>query len=234
EHMGGKVAARREATAAGVPVVPGALEPAGSSDAVRALAAEYGYPIAIKAVGGGGGRGLRVVAAASDVDAPFERPRREAESAFKNPQLYIEKYLDDPRHIEIQVLADAHGQAIHLGERDCSIQRRHQKLIEECPSPALSPELRAGIGAAAVALARLVGLVGAVTLEFLFQDGRFYFLEVNPRIQVEHTVTEMVMGVDLVQAQLRLAQCEPLWIAQEQVRPRGHAIECRINAEDPA
>jgi acetyl-CoA/propionyl-CoA/long-chain acyl-CoA carboxylase, biotin carboxylase, biotin carboxyl carrier protein len=234
ERMGGKVAARRVATAAGVPVVPGALEPVESPDAVRALAAEYRYPIAIKAVGGGGGRGLRVVAAASDVEAAFESARREAESAFKNPQLYVEKYLDNPRHIEIQVLADAHGQVIHLGERDCSIQRRHQKLIEECPSPALSPELRAEMGVAAVALARSVGYVGAGTLEFLFQDGQFYFLEMNTRIQVEHTVTEMVTGVDLVQAQLRIARCEPLWIAQEQVCPRGHAIECRINAEDPA
>src|SRR5262245_54420583 len=234
DRMGGKVAARREATAAGVPVVPGTLEPIESPEIVRSLADEYGYPIAIKAVGGGGGRGLRVVRAADEVAAAFESARREAESAFKNPELYVEKYLDDPRHIEIQVLADAHGNVIHLGERDCSIQRRHQKLIEECPSGVLTPQLRATMGAAAVALTQSVGYVGAGTLEFLFQDGQFYLLEMNTRIQVEHTVTEMVTGIDLVQAQLRIARGERLWLTQEQVTWRGHAIECRINAEDPA
>jgi acetyl-CoA/propionyl-CoA carboxylase, biotin carboxylase, biotin carboxyl carrier protein len=234
ERMGGKVAARREATAAGVPLVPGTLEPIGTADQVRALGEEYGYPLVIKAVGGGGGRGMRVVAAPADVEAAFESARREAESSFKDPQVYVEKYFDDPRHIEIQILADSYGHVIHLGERDCSIQRRHQKLIEECPSPALTTELRAEMGAAAAALTRAVGYVGAGTLEFLFQGSRFYFLEMNTRIQVEHTVTEMVTGVDLVQAQLRIARGEPLWIAQEQVGWRGHAIECRINAEDPA
>ncbi len=234
ERMGGKVAARREATAAGVPVVPGALEPVATPQAVQALAEEYGYPIAIKAVGGGGGRGLRVVHGPEEVPAAFESARREAESAFKNSQLYVEKYLTNPHHIEIQVLADAHGAVIHLGERDCSVQRRHQKLIEESPAVVITPALREQMGAAAVALTRSVGYTGAGTLEFLFQDGRFYFLEMNTRIQVEHTVTEMVTGIDLVRAQIRIAQGEPLWCTQEQVAWRGHAIECRINAEDPS
>jgi acetyl-CoA/propionyl-CoA carboxylase biotin carboxyl carrier protein len=234
ERMGGKVAARNEAVAAGVPLVPGSLAAVESPDHVRALAAEYGYPVAIKAVGGGGGRGLRVVGSPAEADAAFESARREAESAFKNSELYVEKYLQNPRHIEIQVLADMYGAVIHLGERDCSIQRRHQKLIEECPGPAVSAELREQMGTASVALARSVGYVGAGTLEFLFQDGNFYFLEMNTRIQVEHTVTEMVTGIDLVQAQLRIARGERLWIAQDQVCWHGHAIECRINAENPA
>ncbi|HEU5099557.1 MAG TPA: acetyl-CoA carboxylase biotin carboxylase subunit [Roseiflexaceae bacterium] len=234
ERMGGKTSARREASAASVPIVPGTLEPVETADEVRALGQQFGYPLAIKAVGGGGGRGLRIVAGPAEVEAALESARREADSAFKNPDLYVEKYLGDPRHIEIQLLADTHGNVVHLGERDCSIQRRHQKLIEECPSSVLTPELRASMGAAAVALARSVGYVGAGTLEFLFQDQKFYFLEMNTRIQVEHTVTEMVTGIDLVRAQLRIARGERLWIAQEQIGWRGHAIECRINAEDPA
>ncbi len=233
ERMGGKTAARREAQAAGVPVVPGTLHAVNSPAEVLELGREYGFPIAIKAVGGGGGRGFRVVLSANEVTHAFESARREAEVGFGNPEVYVEKYLTDPRHIEIQVLADAHGNVIHLGERECSIQRRHQKLIEECPSPAISAELRAEMGTAAVALARSVGYISAGTLEFMLQDGRYYFLEMNTRIQVEHTVTEMVTGVDLVQAQIRIAQGEPLWFTQTDVVWRGHAIECRINAEDP-
>jgi acetyl-CoA/propionyl-CoA carboxylase biotin carboxyl carrier protein len=234
ERMGGKTAARREATAAGVPLVPGTLEPVEELDEVARLGEQFGYPIAIKAVGGGGGRGLRVVRAAAEIAEGFAAARREAETAFKNGALYVEKYLDNPRHIEIQILADGQSNAVHLGERDCSVQRRHQKLIEEAPSPALTPELRAEMGAAAVRLARSVGYVSAGTLEFLFQDGQYYFLEMNTRIQVEHTVTEQVYGVDLVKAQLRIARGEPLWLRQEDLTPRGHAIECRINAEDAA
>jgi acetyl-CoA/propionyl-CoA carboxylase, biotin carboxylase, biotin carboxyl carrier protein len=232
ERMGGKTAARREATNAGVPVVPGTLEPLDDLAEISRLADEFGYPIAIKAVGGGGGRGLRVVRAPNEIADAFASARREAETAFKNGALYVEKYLPSPRHIEIQLLADTHGNVVHLGERDCSVQRRHQKLIEEAPSPALSAELRAEMGAAAVRLAKSVDYVGAGTLEFLFQDGHYYFLEMNTRIQVEHTVTEMVYGVDLVKAQLRIAQGELLWLRQEELVPRGHAIECRINAED--
>ncbi|GAB4117789.1 MAG: acetyl-CoA carboxylase biotin carboxylase subunit [Roseiflexaceae bacterium] len=232
-RMGGKVAARIEAQAAGVPVVPGTMHPVHSADEIQVIGREFGFPIAIKAVGGGGGRGFRVVPTPEDVQSAFESARREAEVGFGNPEVYVEKYLTDPRHIEIQVLADAHGNVIHLGERECSIQRRHQKLIEECPSPVLGEALRASMGAAAVALAKSVGYVSAGTLEFMLQDGQFYFLEMNTRIQVEHTVTEMVTGVDLVRAQLRIAQGEPLWLSQADVRWHGHAIECRINAEDP-
>ncbi|MFV9503833.1 MAG: acetyl-CoA carboxylase biotin carboxylase subunit [Oscillochloridaceae bacterium umkhey_bin13] len=233
ERMGGKTAARREATAAKVPLVPGTLEALDDLAEIRRLGEEFGYPIALKAVGGGGGRGLRVVRNPDEIADAFASARREAETAFKNGALYVEKYLDNPRHIEIQVLADTHGKVVHLGERDCSVQRRHQKLIEECPSPALTPALRAEMGAAAVRLAESVNYVGAGTLEFLYQDGHFYFLEMNTRIQVEHTVTELVYGVDLVKAQLRIAQGEPLWLNQADLTPRGHAIECRINAEDP-
>ena len=233
ERMGGKTAARREATAADVPLVPGTLDSIEDLAEIARLGEQYGYPIALKAVGGGGGRGLRVVRGPAEIAGAFESARREAESAFQNGELYVEKYLENPRHIEIQVLADAHGNAVHLGERDCSVQRRHQKLIEECPSPALSAERRSEMGMAAVRLAQAVGYVSAGTLEFLWQDDRFYFLEMNTRIQVEHTVTEQVYGVDLVKAQLRIAQGEPLWLRQSDLTPRGHAIECRINAEDP-
>jgi acetyl-CoA/propionyl-CoA carboxylase biotin carboxyl carrier protein len=234
ERMGGKVAARREARAAGVPVVPGTMYPVGTLEELRACALEYGYPIAIKAVAGGGGRGFRVVFEESELRHAFESARREAEIGFGNADVYVEKYLTDPRHIEIQVLADTYGNVLHLGERECSIQRRHQKLIEESPSPVITPDVRKRMGEAAVRLAKQVGYVSAGTLEFIYQDGEFYFLEMNTRIQVEHTVTEMVTGVDLVKAQIRIARGERLWLTQDDIMIRGHAIECRINAEDPA
>jgi acetyl-CoA/propionyl-CoA carboxylase biotin carboxyl carrier protein len=234
ERMGGKVAARREARAAGVPVVPGTMYPVGTLEELRACALEYGYPIAIKAVAGGGGRGFRVVFEESELRHAFESARREAEIGFGNADVYVEKYLTDPRHIEIQVLADTYGNVLHLGERECSIQRRHQKLIEESPSPVITPDMRKRMGEAAVRLAKQVGYVSAGTLEFIYQDGEFYFLEMNTRIQVEHTVTEMVTGVDLVKAQIRIARGERLWLTQDDIMIRGHAIECRINAEDPA
>jgi len=234
ERMGGKVAARREARAAGVPVVPGTMYPVGTLEELRACALEYGYPIAIKAVAGGGGRGFRVVFEESELRHAFESARREAEIGFGNADVYVEKYLTDPRHIEIQVLADTYGNVLHLGERECSIQRRHQKLIEESPSPVITPDVRKRMGEAAVRLANQVGYVSAGTLEFIYQDGEFYFLEMNTRIQVEHTVTEMVTGVDLVKAQIRIARGERLWLTQDDIMIRGHAIECRINAEDPA
>jgi acetyl-CoA/propionyl-CoA carboxylase biotin carboxyl carrier protein len=233
ESLGGKVAARNIARSVDVPMVPGTLQPLADVEEARRTAEEFGYPVAIKAVGGGGGRGLRVVRSSDEIEAAFESARREAQLSFKNDALYMEKYLTNPRHIEIQILADTHGNVVFVGERDCSIQRRHQKLIEECPSPVLTAEQRADIGKAAVRLPQKVGYVGAGTLEFLYEDGNFYFLEMNSRIQVEHTVTEMVYGVDLVKAQIRIAQGEKLWFRQEDLVPRGHAIECRINAEDP-
>ncbi len=234
ERMGGKVQARREAAAAGVPLVPGTTEPVSTPDEVRTLAERYGYPIAIKAAAGGGGRGLKVAASPNEVDAAFTAARREAVAYFKSDILYVEKYLTNPRHIEVQILADTHGNVLHLGERDCSVQRRHQKLIEEAPSPALDAGQRAVMGAAAVRLVRHVGYTGAGTLEFLWEGGNFFFLEMNTRIQVEHTVTEAVTGIDLVKWQIAIALGSRLPWRQEQIELRGHAIECRINAEDPS
>ncbi|HEY1011710.1 MAG TPA: acetyl-CoA carboxylase biotin carboxylase subunit [Herpetosiphonaceae bacterium] len=233
ERMGGKIPARQVATAAHVPLVPGTTEAVETAAEARRLGAQYGYPIAIKASAGGGGRGLKVAYADDEVEAAFDSARREAEAAFKSGELFVEKYVLDPRHIEIQVLADQQGNVVYLGERDCSVQRRHQKLIEETPSPAITPATRAEMGAAAVRLCQAVGYVGAGTLEFLLTpEGQFYFLEMNTRIQVEHTVTEMVTGIDLVAGQIRVARGEPLPWTQEQITLRGHAIECRINAED--
>jgi len=232
--MGEKTAARRLAMEAGVPVVPGSLEPL-SGPAVRAEAERLGFPVMLKAAAGGGGKGLRHVTTAAELEPALERARSEALSAFGDERVYVEKALDRPRHVEIQVLADQHGNVVHLFERECSIQRRHQKIVEESPSPLLTPELRAGMGERAVGLARRAGYVNAGTLEFLVDAARApYFLEMNARLQVEHPVTEMVTGVDLVQLQIRVAQGERLPFAQPDLVQRGHAIECRVYAEDPA
>src|SRR6266516_3599520 len=235
EVMGSKTAAREAMKAAGVPIVPGTTAPVDSVEDVLRLGAEIGWPIAIKAAAGGGGKGLRVVAGPDEAERAFESARREGEAYFSDPAVYIERYLEDPRHVEVQILADAHGNVIHLGERDCTIQRRHQKLVEETPSPAVDAELRERIGRLGVDAARAVGYRSAGTIEGLLdRDGNYFFLEMNTRIQVEHTVTELVTGLDLVREQVLIAAGEPLWLRQEDVRLSGHAIECRINAEDPS
>jgi acetyl-CoA carboxylase, biotin carboxylase subunit len=232
DAMGDKTRARQAMMDAGVPVVPGTARPLADLDEAGAVAADVGYPVMLKAAAGGGGKGMRVVSEPGELAAAFESASREALGAFGDGSVYIERFLMGPRHIEIQVLADAHGNTIHLGERECSIQRRHQKMIEEAPSPAVDPDLRGRMGRAAVAAAEAVGYQNAGTVEFLVQDGEFFFLEMNTRIQVEHPVTELVTGLDLVQWQLRIAGGEPLDVRQDQVRWRGHAIECRITSED--
>ncbi len=235
ELMGSKTASREAMRAAGVPIIPGTTEPVGSAEEAAALGEEYGWPLAVKAAAGGGGKGLKVARSPDEVERAFASARREGESYFADPTVYVERYLEDPRHVEVQVLADAHGSVIHLGERDCTIQRRHQKLIEETPSPAVDEELRARIGGIAVDAARAVGYRSAGTIEgLLSQEGEYFFLEMNTRIQVEHTVTELVTGIDLVREQVLIASGEPLSFGQEDVRFSGHAIECRINAEDVA
>ena len=221
--------------AAGVPIVPGTTDPVESVGELLELGEEIGFPLLIKAAAGGGGKGMEVVASPADAERAFETARRQGQSYFANPDVYAEKLIVDPRHVEVQVLADAHGSVIHLGERDCTIQRRHQKLVEETPSPAVDDELRAHIGELGVSVARAAGYRSAGTVEgLLTRDGEYFFMEMNTRIQVEHTVTEEVTGVDLVREQLRIALGEPLSIRQEDVELRGHAIECRINAEDVA
>ncbi len=233
EAMGSKIAARARMRDAGVPVVPGTTAPAGSAAEVRAAADEIGYPIAVKASAGGGGKGLRVARSPEDVDRAFEVAQREGEAYFADSAVYVERYLDDPRHVEVQIIADGHGNVVHLGERDCTIQRRHQKLVEETPSPAVDPELRVRIGALAVDAARAVAYRSAGTIEgLLTADGEYFFLEMNTRVQVEHTVTEAVTGIDIVREQLLVAAGRPLSVTQDDVVLRGHAIECRINAED--
>jgi len=233
EAMGSKIEARERMRAAGVPIIPGVTEAVESADEVRRLGDELGWPIAIKASAGGGGKGLKVVRQSGEAARAFESARREGEAYFSDASVYVERYLEDPRHVEVQVLADAHGHVIHLGERDCTIQRRHQKLVEETPSPAVDASLRERIGAIAVEAARAVGYQSAGTIEgLLSRESEYFFLEMNTRIQVEHTVTEMVTGLDLVREQVLIASGESLSLRQEDVRLSGHAIECRINAED--
>ncbi len=232
--MGDKVAAIRAMQTAGVPCVPGSDGPLGEDDKANlAMARKIGYPIIIKAAGGGGGRGMRVVHAEAALLAAISLTRTEAKNAFSNDVVYMEKYLDRPRHIEFQVLGDGEGDAIHLGERDCSMQRRHQKVIEESPAPGITGEQRQEMGQRCVEACKRLRYRGAGTFEFLYQDGEFYFIEMNTRIQVEHPVTEMITGVDIVKEQLRIAAGEGISFRQEDIRFRGHAIECRINAEDP-
>ena len=235
ELMGNKTAARTAMRDAGVPIIPGTTDPVRSVDELLALGEEIGYPLLIKAAAGGGGKGMEIVERPEAAQRAFETAQRQGLSYFASSDVYVEKLIVDPRHVEVQVLADAHGNVIHLGERDCTIQRRHQKLVEETPSPAVDDELRARIGQIGVDAARACGYRSAGTIEgLLTQDGDYFFMEMNTRIQVEHTVTEEVTGVDLVREQIRIARGEPLSLTQEQVHLRGHAIECRINAEDPA
>ena len=232
--MGDKVEAIRAMKAAGVPCVPGSGGPLGdeAKENLR-IADEIGYPVIVKAAGGGGGRGMRVVREEGALVSSIALTKSEAGAAFGNDQVYMEKFLENPRHVEIQVLADGQGNAIHLGERDCSMQRRHQKVVEEAPAPGITEELRAQIGKVCIDACLRIGYRGAGTFEFLFEDGRFYFIEMNTRIQVEHPVTELITGVDLVREQLLIAGGEPLSITQSDIVIRGHAIECRWNAEDP-
>src|SRR5215212_7722267 len=233
DAMGSKTRARELMKAAGVPIVPGTTEPVDSVGAASEVIDDsIGYPVAIKAAGGGGGKGFRVAESEKELEKAFEGAAREGEKFFSDPTVYVERYLRDPRHVEVQVLADSHGNVIHLFERDCSVQRRHQKLIEESPAPAVDPELRERIGRIGTEAARAVGYRSAGTVEGLLQDGEYFFLEMNTRVQVEHCVTEMVTGIDIVREQIKVAAGEPLGYSQDDVLVRGHAIECRINAED--
>jgi acetyl-CoA carboxylase biotin carboxylase subunit len=232
--MGDKAAARSMAAKHGVPILPGTEQPVRDLEEAKRAAREIGYPVIIKASAGGGGKGMRVVTAADGLEPALATASAEAAAAFGDAAVYLERFLPDPRHVEIQILMDAHGQGIHLGERDCSIQRRHQKLVEEAPSPALTDSLRQAMGQSALRVAHAAGYRNAGTVEFLLDErGEFFFMEMNTRIQVEHPVTEMVTGQDLVKTQIRIAAGEPLPIVQEEVRLAGHSLECRINAEDP-
>lgn len=232
--MGDKIAAKKAMQAAGIPCVPGNGDPLGEDEETNLkMAREIGYPVIIKAAGGGGGRGMRTVHTESALLNAIAMTKAEAGTAFGNSTVYMEKFLEDPRHIEFQVLADSHGNAIHLGERDCSMQRRHQKVVEEAPAPGITEEQRKQMGERCALACREIGYLGAGTFEFLYEKGQFYFIEMNTRVQVEHPVTEMITGFDIVKEQLRIAAGEPLSITQEQVTFTGHAIECRLNAEDP-
>jgi len=231
--MGDKVQAKEAAIELGLPVVPGSKGAVDSLDEARSVAAEIGYPVLIKASAGGGGRGMKVAKTSEELEDAYRMARNEAKAAFGNSEVYLEKYLTRPRHIEIQILADGQGNALHLGERDCSLQRRHQKVLEEAPSPGLNAEARERIGEIARQAMLKLGYRSAGTLEFLYEDGEFYFIEMNTRLQVEHPITEMITGVDLVREQIRIAAGLPLTLRQEEITFNGHAIECRINAEHP-
>lgn len=234
EEMGTKARAREIMMKTGIPVVPGSLGLLTEDEEIAEIADEIGYPVIVKASAGGGGRGMRIVQKREELEKSVNMARAEAEAAFGDRGVYLEKYLEEPRHVEVQILADQYGNVVHLGERDCSIQRRYQKLIEETPCPIMTPDLREEMGAAAVQAARAVKYTGAGTVEFLLdKEGNYYFIEMNTRIQVEHPVTEWVTGIDLVQEQIRIAAGETLWYRQEEIEIRGAALECRINAEDP-
>ena len=231
--MGDKVEAKRTAAKLGLPLVPGSDGPVDGPEEARAVAAETGYPLLVKAASGGGGRGMKIVRSEDELDSQISQARSEAKAAFGDDTVYIEKYLGDPRHIEFQVFGDGKGNAIHLGERDCSLQRRHQKVLEEAPSPVVTPEERDRMGGLVAQAMAEMGYRGAGTIEFLYENGEFFFIEMNTRLQVEHPVTEAITGLDLVREQIRIADGEPLTLRQQDVQFRGHAIECRINAEDP-
>lgn len=234
DAMGDKANAKKTMVSAGVPVVPGSDGVVATIDDAKKICAEIGYPVMVKASAGGGGRGIRLVEREEDLEAQYTAAQQEALQFFGNDEVYIEKFIVDPRHVEIQLLADEHGNVVHLGERECSLQRKNQKVLEESPSPIMTPELRERMGKAAVAAAKVSGYQNAGTIEFLVdKDRNFYFMEMNTRIQVEHPVTELVTGIDLVKAQIRIAAGEELWFTQDDVKLSGHAIECRINAEDP-
>jgi acetyl-CoA carboxylase, biotin carboxylase subunit len=231
--MGDKVEAKRAAAKLGLPLVPGSDGPVEGPEEARAVAAASGYPLLVKAASGGGGRGMKIVRSEDELDSQMSQARSEAKAAFGDDTVYIEKFLDDPRHIEFQIFGDGKGNAIHLGERDCSLQRRHQKVLEEAPSPVVSSEQREHMGGLVAKAMAEMGYRGAGTIEFLYENGEFYFIEMNTRLQVEHPVTEAITGLDLVREQIRIADGHPLTLRQQDVQFRGHAIECRINAEDP-